>query len=59
MKREEYISDSEVVRRAREAVRLELEKRKAMGLSSYVYDAKTRTIYRLKSDGSREVAEQL
>ena len=35
MKREEYISDEAVVKRANEAVRIELEKKKGDGYSYY------------------------
>ncbi|BEU88939.1 hypothetical protein TAMA11512_24030 [Selenomonas sp. TAMA-11512] len=34
-------------------MRIVLEKNKARGVSSIVYDRKTKTIYELKSDGQR------
>ena len=53
MKREEYITDSQVVKRAQAAVRFELEKQKALDNPIVVYDAKTGTIYHENSDGTR------
>lgn len=53
MKREEYISDEDVVKRANEAVRIELEKKKALDIPSAVFDRKTQTIYHKKSDGTK------
>lgn len=53
VKREEYISDEQVVKRANAAVRIELEKKKAMDVPVAVYDRKTQTIYQLNSDGSK------
>lgn len=55
MKREEYISDSQVVKRANAAVRIELEKKKALDIPVAVFDRKTRTIYQKNSDGSKVV----
>lgn len=53
MKREDYISDELVVKRANEAVRLELEKKKALDVPVAVFDRKTQKIYQQKSDGTR------
>ncbi len=53
MKRTEYIPDEVVVRRAREAVALELQKKKAMDAPAIVYDRTTKKIYRINSDGTR------
>lgn len=53
MKREEYISDKTVVRRANEAVRIELEKNKALGVPIVVYDRETQKIYHENGDGTR------
>ena len=53
MKREEYISDEAVVKRVNEAVRIELEKKKAMDVPIIVYDKETQIIYQENSDGSR------
>lgn len=50
-----YISDAQVVKRAAAAVKIELEKKKAMDIPIAVYDRKTQTIYEEKSDGSRKV----
>ena len=60
MKREEYISDEAVVKRANEAVRIELEKKRAMDIPIIVYDSKTQIIYKEYSDGSRiEVGKRM
>ncbi len=53
MKREEYITDEAVVKRANAAVKIELEKRKALDIPAVVYDPKTQTIYNENSDGTR------
>ena len=44
MKRENYISDDAVVKRANEAVRLELEKQKAMDIPVVIYDREKQII---------------
>ena len=60
MKRESYISDEAVVKRAKEAVRIEIEKLKAMDIPVVIYDRETQIIYQENSDGSRiEVAKRL
>lgn len=56
MKREEYIPDEMVVKRVKEAVRIELEKRKAMDVPVIIYDRETQTIYQENSDGTRTEA---
>lgn len=53
MKREEYISDEMVVKRVKEAVRIELEKRKAMDVPVIIYDGEPQAIYQENSDGTR------
>lgn len=53
MRRNEYIPDDMVVHRANEAVRIELEKMKAMNIPAVIYDSKTQTIYHQYSDGTR------
>jgi len=53
MKREDYISDEAVIRRANEAVRIELEKKKAMDIPVVIYDPETKVIYKEASDGTR------
>lgn len=53
MKREEYISDETVVKRANAAVRIELEKKKALDIPIVVYDRETQTIYHENNDGTR------
>lgn len=53
MKREEYISDEMVVKRVNEAVRIELEKKKALDVPIVIYDRETQIIYQENSDGSR------
>ncbi|MCI8429561.1 MAG: hypothetical protein HFI16_04805 [Lachnospiraceae bacterium] len=60
MKREEYISDEMVVKRVNEAVRIELEKKRAMDVPIIIYDGETQTIYQENSDGSRvEVGKRM
>ncbi len=58
MRREEYITDDNVVKRANAAVRIELEKNKALDVPAVVFDRKTQAIYHVKSDGSRVVVGQ-
>ena len=53
MKREEYISDETVVKRANEAVRIELEKNKALGIRAVIYDRESQVIYQENEDGIR------
>ena len=55
MSREDYISDEQVVKRANEAVRIELEKKKAMDIAVTLFDRETQEIYEEKSDGTRVV----
>jgi len=60
MKREEYISDEQVVKRVNAAVKIELEKKKAMDIPATVYDRKTQKIYQINSDGSKtEVSQRI
>ncbi|MBD5478297.1 MAG: hypothetical protein HDR14_03245 [Lachnospiraceae bacterium] len=60
MKREDYISDEAVVKRANAAVKLELEKKKVLDVPVVVYDRKTQTIYQENSDGTRiEVGKRM
>lgn len=60
MKREEYISDEMVVKRVNEAVRIELEKKKAMDVPVFIYDRETQIIYQENSDGSKvEVGKRM
>lgn len=53
MKREEYISDSQVVKRANAAVKIELDKKKALDIPVAIFDRKTQTIYQMNSDGTK------
>ncbi|MCM1468367.1 MAG: hypothetical protein NC086_09480 [Alistipes sp.] len=53
MRREEYISDEVVVKRANEAVRIELEKNKALGIPAVIYDRESQVIYQENEDGIR------
>lgn len=46
MKREEYISDETVIKRANAAVRIELEKNRALRIPTVIYDRK-RVFYTL------------
>ncbi len=60
MKREEYISDENVVKRARAAIKIDLEKKKALDIPIVVYDRETQAIYQENSDGTRiEVAKRI
>ena len=60
MKREDYISDETVMKRANEAVRLELEKNKALGIPVVIYDRENQIIYRESEDGTRtEVGKRM
>lgn len=60
MKRRDYISDELVVKRAQAAVKIELEKKKALNVSAIIYDPKTKQIYQLNSDNSKTlVGERL
>jgi hypothetical protein len=52
MRREVYISDEAVIKRANEEVRIELEKKKAIDVQIYVFDMKTKNKYYKNSDGS-------
>lgn len=53
MKREDYISDEAVIKRANEAVRIELEKNKALGVPVVIYDRESQIIYKENEDGTR------
>ncbi len=53
MKREEYISDETVIKRANAAVKIELEKNKALGIPVVIYDRESQIIYRENDDGTR------
>ena len=55
MEREEYLADEQVVKRANEAVKVALYKKKVMETPIAVYDRKTKIIYNLKSDGTKEI----
>lgn len=60
MKREEYISDETVIKRANAAVRIELEKNKALGIPAVIYDRESQIIYRENEDGTRtEVGKRI
>lgn len=51
MRREDYISDAEVVKRANAAVRLELEKLKALDIPAVICDGKVKTSHGLYQCG--------
>ena len=53
MKREDYISDETVIKRANEAVRIQLEKNKALGVPVVIYDRESQIIYQENDDGTR------
>ncbi len=60
MQREEYISDENVIKRAKAAVKIELEKNKALGIPAVVYDRGSQIIYRENEDGTRtEVGKRM
>lgn len=60
MSRDDYISDERVVKLAAEAVRLELEKKKALDIPIVIFDSKTQKIYKEYSNGHREeIADRL
>lgn len=60
MKREEYISDETVIKRANAAVRIELEKNRALGIPTVIYDRESQIIYRENEDGIRmEVGKRM
>ena len=60
MNRKEYISDETVIKRANAAVRIELEKNKALGIPSVIYDRESQVIYRENEDGTRtEVGKRM
>lgn len=55
MERNEYITDEQVVKRAKAAVRLAIEKKKVLGSPIVAYDSKNNEIYQINNDGSRTV----
>lgn len=60
MKREEYLSDEIVIKRANAAVRIELEKNRALGIPTVIYDRESQIIYRENEDGTRmEVGKRM
>ena len=57
---EYFISDEAVVKRAKAAVQIELEKKRNMDIPAIVYDPETQKIYQKNSDGTRvEIGERL
>lgn len=60
MKRNYIISDEQVVKRANAAVKIELDKKKALDIPVAVFDRKTQKIYQKYSDGTKiEVGERI
>ena len=60
MRREGHISDEQVMKRADAAVKIELDKKRALDLPFVVYDSKTQRIYQQNSDGTRvEVGKRI
>ena len=53
-----YLSDEEIIQRARAAVKIELEKKKILGIPAVVFDRKTQLIYYENQDGTRITAGQ-
>ena len=58
MKREEYIDDSQVVKRANSAVKLAIEKKQTLGIPVVIYDRETGNICHLQKDGTKTVVSQ-
>ncbi|MCH5264269.1 MAG: hypothetical protein J1F02_00095 [Lachnospiraceae bacterium] len=52
MERAEYIPDEQVVKRANAAVKIELEKMRALGVPIVGFDRKTKTVYQKSTDGT-------
>ena len=55
MSSEDYIPDEQVVKRANEAVQIEIAKKKAMDIAVILFDRETQEIFEEKSDGTRTV----
>lgn len=55
MKREDYITDENVVKRANAAVKIEIEKKRALDIPIVVFDRKTQEICEVNSNGERKV----
>ncbi len=55
MNRNEYITDDQVVKRAKAAVKLAIEKKKILGSPIVAYDSKNNDIYQINEDGSKTV----
>ena len=55
MKRYEYITDEQVVQRAKAAVRLAIEKKKVLGTPIVSYDPVTNKVYQTNTDGSKTI----
>lgn len=53
MERNEYITDEQVVKRAKAAVRLAIEKKKILGLPIVAYDSGNNEIYQINEGGGR------
>ncbi len=56
--KERMLSDAESVRRAKKAVELELEKRKALDLPIAVFDQKEGKVYACYPDGTKVVMSE-
>ncbi len=55
MQRQDYITDEQVVIRANAAVRIAIEKKKAMQIPVVIYDRETQKIYQTNPDGTKTV----
>ncbi|MBO7254240.1 MAG: hypothetical protein J6V36_02940 [Clostridia bacterium] len=55
MDKREYISDEQIVLRANAAVKLAIEKKKALGIPVVVYEPETQNIYNEYPDGTRKL----
>ncbi len=59
MQETEYITDEQVVQRAKAAVKIAIEKKKAMGIPVAIYDSKTSTIYQIDSNGNKKAIAKI
>lgn len=58
MERSAYIHDNQVVKRAKFAVKIAIEKKHSLGIPAVVYNRKTGEICHLQEDGSKVVVTQ-
>ena len=53
MDRNKYITDQQVVDRAKAAVKIAIERKKALQLPFFIYDREDKKIYQVNPDGSK------